>query len=272
MPGDPGKPTARRLDGRIALVFGAGSILPGWSNGKAASVLYARHGAVVACVDIDLEAAQETARLIAEEGGKAEAHAADVTSASDIERVAGAVAARHGRIDILHNNVGGSEIGGPVEASEESWRRVIDRNLTSAFLACKAVLPGMAERRSGAIVNISSAAAIRYMGFDYISYYAAKGGLNQFTVGLALQYARSGIRVNAVMPGMMNTPLIYQRRISDFPSPEAMVAARDAQCPMGRMGDAWDVAQAALYLASDEAGYITGVCLPVDGGLTARCN
>jgi NAD(P)-dependent dehydrogenase (short-subunit alcohol dehydrogenase family) len=261
---------ADRLKDKVALVFGAGSVGPGWGNGKATAVAYAREGARVVAVDRDLGAAEETRGIIRSEGGTAEALAADVTRSADIERVVAATLAAHGRIDVLHNNVGVTEMGGPIEASEESWRRVLDVNVTSVFLTCKHVLPAMLEQRKGAIVNISSLAAIRWTGYPYISYYAAKAAVNQVTVGLALQYAKDGIRANAIMPGMMNTPLIHQQIAGQYASPEEMVRARDAACPMGHMGDGWDIANAAVFLASDEARYITGVCLPVDGGMSCK--
>jgi NAD(P)-dependent dehydrogenase (short-subunit alcohol dehydrogenase family) len=161
-------------------------------------------------------------------------------------------------------------MGGPVELTEEQWDTVLDVNLRGAFLTCKHVLPVMVRQGKGAIINISSVAAIRYTGYPYAAYYAAKAGVNQFTVGLALQYARQGIRANAIMPGLMNTPLIHQQISGQYTDAAAMVKARDEACPMGRMGTAWDIASAAVFLASDEAQYITGVCLPVDGGLTCR--
>jgi NAD(P)-dependent dehydrogenase (short-subunit alcohol dehydrogenase family) len=260
-----------RLKDRVALVFGAGSVGPGWGNGKASAAAYAREGACVICVDVSLDAAAETAGIIAGEGGRAEAHACDVTTSSPMEALIRDVAARHGRIDILHNNVGHTLMGGPPDITEEQWRREIDLNLTGAFLACKFAIPVMQANRRGVITNISSAAGIRYTGYPYASYYAAKGGVNQFTVGLAIQYARDGIRANAIMPGLMDTPLIYQQISGQYADREAMVKARHEAAPMGRMGTGWDVANAAVFLASDEAGYITGVCLPVDGGLTARC-
>ncbi len=175
-----------------------------------------------------------------------------------------------GRIDVLHNNVGIAKMGGPVELSEEDWQRVLDVNLTAMFRTAKHVLPVMLQQKRGVITNISSVASIRYVGYDYASYYASKGGVNQFTVGLALQYAAHGIRANAILPGLMDTPLIYQQISGVYKSADEMVAARNAACPMGRMGTAWDVANAAVFLASDEAQYITGVCLPVDGGHSAR--
>ena len=258
-----------RLKGRVALVFGAGSSGPGWGNGKAAAVTYAREGAIVIAIDIDLDAARATEQIIRAEGFACEAARTDVTQGADIRALVDDVAARHGRIDILHNNVGITAMGGPIEESEESWHRVIDLNLTSAFLTCKHVLPVMLRQGKGAVVNVSSLAAVRY-SYPYSSYLASKAGLNQFTVGVAMQYAKQGIRANAIMPGMINTPLIYKQIAGQYASPEDMVRERDAVCPMGRMGTAWEVANAALFLASDEASYITGLCMPVDGGLSLR--
>jgi len=260
----------RRLEGKIAVLFGAGSVGPGWGNGKAAAVLYARHGATVVCVDINPAAAEETAGIIAGEGGCARAAGCDVTDSEAVRRLVDGVASEHDRIDILHNNVGYATMGGPVELDEAAWRRTIDLNVTSCFVTCKHVLPHMLARRSGAIVNVSSIAAVRYTGYPYAAYYAAKAAVNNFTMGIALQYAKDGIRANAIMPGLMNTPLIHQQISGQYATAEEMVAARDAACPMGRMGTAWDVAHAALFLASDEAQYITGVSLPVDGGLSCR--
>jgi len=261
---------AGRLAGKVALVFGAGAIGPGWGNGKATAVAFARAGAAVVAVDRDPAAAEATASIIRGEGLPGMALAGDVTQSDAVEAIVARTRDAHGRIDILHNNVGITAMGGPVEESEASWRRVLDTNLTSMFLTCKHVLPVMLAQRAGAIINISSIAAVRYTGYPYISYYASKGGVNQFTVGLALEYAGRGIRANAIMPGLMDTPLIHQQIAGRYASAEAMVAARNAACPMGFMGSGWDVAHAAVFLASDEARYITGVCLPVDGGLSCR--
>jgi len=216
------------------------------------------------------EAAKETVEIITGEGGSASAAICDVTRSELVKQVVDGIAARHGRIDVLHNNVGYATMGGPVELSEDEWHKTIDLNITGCFITCKHVLPHMLGRRSGAIVNVSSIAAIRWTGYPYAAYYAAKAAVNNFTMGLALQYAKDGIRANAVMPGLMNTPLIHQQISGQYKDAEDMVRARDAACPMGRMGTAWDVARAALFLASDEASYITGVSLPVDGGLTCR--
>ena len=259
-----------RLEDKVVLIFGAGSVGEGWGNGKATSVAYAREGATVVAVDRDLAAAESTASIISALGGRVSSHGADVTDSNSVKSVVDQVLAEHGRIDVLHNNVGTTIMGGPIELTEAEWHTVLDVNLTSAFLTCKHVLPAMLERKKGAIVNISSIAAVRYTGYPYSAYYAAKAGINQFTVGLALQYARQGIRVNAIMPGLMNTPLIYQQISGQYADAEAMAQARHDATPMGRMGTGWDIAAAAIFLASDEANYITGVCLPVDGGLTCK--
>ena len=259
-----------RLEDKVVLVFGAGSVGAGWGNGKAASVAYAREGATVIAVDQQKEAADATVSIIDALGGQARSLRADATDSASVKAVVAEVMGQEGRIDVLHNNVGTTIMGGPVELSEEDWHKVMDVNLTSAYLTCKHVLPGMLDRGKGVIINISSVAAIRYTGYPYPAYYAAKAGVNQFTVGLALQYARQGIRVNAIMPGLMNTPLIYQQISGQYADAEAMARARHEATPMGRMGTGWDIAAAAVFLASDDANYITGVCLPVDGGLTCK--
>jgi NAD(P)-dependent dehydrogenase (short-subunit alcohol dehydrogenase family) len=217
-------------------------------------------------VDVRAEAAEETRRVIEAEGGQCAALVADVTQSTQIQAVVARVLDEAGRIDILHNNVGITEMGGPIEASEESWHRVLDTNLTGVFLTCKHVLPAMLAQGGGSIINISSLASIQVNTYPYTSYYAAKAGLNHLTRSLAVRYAPDNIRVNAVLPGVIDTPLIYQQIAGQFQDVEAMRQRRNAASPMGRMGDAWDVAHAALFLASDEAKYITGVCLPVDGG------
>ncbi len=259
-----------RLAGRVALVFGAGCAGPGWGNGNAAAVAYGREGALVVAVDRDLVAAETTRDLARAEGLTCEALAADVTRSDSVARAVADTMRLHGRIDVLHNNVGYAGMGGPIELLEAEWDRLLDLNLKGVFLACKHVLPVMLQQGKGAIVNISSIAAIRWTGYPYAAYYAAKAGVNQLTVSLAMQYAAQGIRANAIMPGMMNTPLIHQQIAGQYASADDMVRARDAACPMGRMGTGWDVAHAAVFLASDQAAYITGVCLPVDGGISLR--
>jgi NAD(P)-dependent dehydrogenase (short-subunit alcohol dehydrogenase family) len=256
-----------KFTGRVALVLGAGSVGEGWGNGKAAAVSYAREGATVIAVDLNLAAAEATRRIIRDEGGKCDAFAADVTQSGQLKDLIDEVVGRHGRIDILHNNVGMAKMGSVTDLSEADWDLGMAVNLKSAFLACKHVLPVMQAQKRGAIINISSLAAIRYTGYPYPVYYAGKGGLNQLTVGLALEYAAAGIRVNAIMPGYIDTPLIYKDISGQYSDVQAMVDERNARCPTGKMGTAWDIARAAVFLASDDAAYITGVCLPVDGGV-----
>jgi NAD(P)-dependent dehydrogenase (short-subunit alcohol dehydrogenase family) len=262
-----------RLDGKVALVSGAGSIGPGWGNGKAAAVLFAREGARVLAADINIEAARETKQIIEAEGSVCEAVSGNAAVAADVAAIANACLSAFGRIDVLHNNVGIVELGGPVETTEESWDRVTDVNLKSMFLTCKHVLPHMERQGGGAIVNIASIAGIRWLGVPYVSYAATKAAVIQFTRVVALQYARSGIRANSILPGLMNTPMVHAPEVVSAygGNSEELVRRRDEQCPMGHMGDAWDVAYAALFLASDEAKYITGTELVVDGGLTAKC-
>lgn len=259
---------ADRMRDKVVLVLGAGSAGPGWGNGKAAAVLYAREGARLVAVDVRESAARETAGIVAAEGGEAIAFGGDVTDEIQIQRIVAETLTRFGRIDVLHNNVGITDIGELEDITKERWQRVMDINLTGAMLAAQAVMPAMLRQGKGAIVNISSTAAVHINDYTYFSYSASKAGLNHLTRALAIRYAKNNIRVNAIMPGLMNTPLIHQQIAGSYADTAAMMAARDAKSPMGRMGDAWDVARAALFLASDEAAYITGVCLAVDGGLT----
>ena len=255
-----------RLQDRVALVFGAGASGAGWSNGKAAAVSYAREGALVVAVDREEQAARETAEFIESEHHHALAVQADVTDMQSIQSAVAKAMREFGRIDILHNNVGSTVMGGPVELDEASFHRSMDLNLGSVFRTSKAVLPHMIEQRRGVVINISSLASIRWTGYPYFAYYAAKAAVNQATVALAVQYAQHGIRANAVLPGAVDTPLIYREISSQYSSVEEMRAARDRAVPLGKMGTAWDIANAAVFLASDEAKFITGVCLPVDGG------
>jgi NAD(P)-dependent dehydrogenase (short-subunit alcohol dehydrogenase family) len=248
---------AERLAGKVALVMGAGSVGAGWGNGKATAVLFAREGARVVCVDVNEAAARETAEIIAGEGGDAEALQADASKAADVAAVVAATLERWGRIDVLDNNVGVAEVGGVVELSEEAWDRVFAVNLKSCFLAMKHVVPIMERQGGGSIVNISSIASLRYTGVPYATYYATKAAMNHLTRTTAAQYAPRKIRVNAVLPGLMKTPMVEKSaalaRSYGGGDIEAMWRARDAQVPMGHMGDAWDVAHAALFLASDES-------------------
>jgi NAD(P)-dependent dehydrogenase (short-subunit alcohol dehydrogenase family) len=263
-----------RLKDKTALVVGAGSIGPGWGNGKATAVTFARNGAQVFCVDRNRDAAEQTAAIIAREGGAALAFAADASSADDVEAMVGACIRAYGRIDVLDNNVGIAESGGVVEISEAEWDRVFAINLKSAFLAMKHVVPVMRAQGGGSIINISSVAALRHLGISYVSYTASKAAMNAMTRSSAVEFARDNIRVNCILPGLMKTPMVEHSAAlsSSYATSDlaAMWRARDAQVPMGHMGEAWDVANAALFLASDESRYVTGLELVVDGGLTLK--
>ena len=261
-----------RLRDKTAIVVGAGQT-PGETigNGRATAMLFAREGARVLLVDRRLESALETQALIKEEGGEATAVEADITRDEDCSAFARACVESYGRIDVLHNNVGiGAGDAGPTHLTEEVWQQIFDVNLKGMFLTCKHVLPVMREQQSGSIVNISSIAAVCSVGM--LAYKTSKAGVNALTHSLALGNARYGIRVNAIMPGLMNTPMAIEgiSRARGIPR-EQLIRERDARVPLGgKMGTGWDVAAAALFLASDEARFITGVLLPVDGGQSAR--
>ena len=263
-----------RLKGKTAMVVGAGSIGPGWGNGKATAVTFAREGAQVFCVDRNGAAAQETVELITGEGGKAVAFTADVSRATEVEAMVAACLKTYGRIDVLDNNVGIAEMGNVVEVTEAEWDRVFAVNLKSAFFTMKHVIPVMQKQGGGSIINISSIASIRHLGISYVSYGTSKAAMNQMTRTTAVQFAADHVRVNTILPGLMKTPMVEHSAglASSYAAGdvEAMWRARDAQVPMGHMGDAWDVANAALFLASDESRYVTGIELIVDGGITVK--
>ncbi len=263
-----------RLQDKVALVVGAGSVGPGWGNGKAAATLFAREGAKVLCADVNEAAANETADLIGRENGTAKAIRADVSSHDDIRRMVKACTDAYGRIDVVDYNVGLAHVGGVVELPEEDWDRVFAVNLKGCYLTMKHVIPIMEKQGGGPIINISSVAGIRYSGVPYATYYVTKAGMNHLTRTTAVQYAPKHIRVNAVLPGLMKTPMVEKSvgLAAEYGKGdvEEMWRIRDAQCPMGHMGDAWDVAYACLYLASDESKYVTGLELVVDGGLSHK--
>lgn len=261
-----------RLEGKVAIIVGAGSS-PGetMGNGRATAIVFAREGAAVLLVDRDGDSAEETKRLIEAEQGVSSVCVADVVRAEDCRRMAEQCVETYGRIDILHNNVGIGTLGGPVELSEAEWDRVVDTNLKAIFLTCKYVLPHLERQKGGAIINISSMAAVRFAPYPMLSYSASKAGVNALTRSIAMQYAARGIRVNAIMPGLIRTPMAIEGIVSALGiDKQDLIRMRDAAVPMQHMGEAWDVAYAALFLASDEAKYVTGVVLPVDGGLSCK--
>ena len=255
------------LAGRVVVVFGAGSSGTGLSNGEAAALAYARAGAAVAAVDRDGGQARRIAKDISAGGGTSIAVTADVTVESEVAAAVAAVVQELGAPHVLHNNVGAAHRGSLPETDLAAWNRALGVNLTSAYLTCRYALPHMLDAGRGVIVNVSSLAGIRDTGYVYPAYSAAKAGVNQLTVSLALTYARRGLRANAILPGLIDTPHASGLGAG---GPDS-AAARHARSPTGRMGSPEDVANAAVFLASDRAAYINGVCLPVDGGLAARC-
>jgi NAD(P)-dependent dehydrogenase (short-subunit alcohol dehydrogenase family) len=263
-----------RLEGKIAIIVGAGqSPGEGMGNGRATVLRFAREGAKVLAVDRALASAEETAALAKKEGGECVAFEADVTREATLKAAVAAAEQRWGRVDILHNNVGVSIAGGdasPLDITEEAFDRIAAINLRGTIMACKHVLPVMRRQRSGVIINISSVAA--WENYPYVAYKATKAGMIAYTQQLAIHNAGYGIRANVILPGLMDTPMAVDTRARSSGRPRADVAAeRDARVPLrNRMGTAWDVANAALFLASDEASFITGVALPVDGGALVK--
>lgn len=257
-----------RLDGKTAIVTGAGSIGPGMSIGRATALLFARHGARVMLVDLNPESAGETEKMIAAEGGQSAVFAADVSKTEDCRRMVEECIRLFGRIDVLDNNVALGGPGGPVETAEEDWDCIMTVNLKSMFLTSKHLLPYLEKQGSGVIINISSINAVRTAPYPTLAYSVSKAGVIALTREIAIQYAARGIRANAILPGLMKTPRVayYYRQAHDGDI-EKMWQRRDAMSPTGKQGDAWDIASAALYLASDESKYVNGTTLLVDGGL-----
>ncbi|MBV1879051.1 MAG: SDR family oxidoreductase [Pseudomonadales bacterium] len=261
-----------RLEGKKAIVVGAGQT-PGETigNGRATAILFAREGAEVMCVDKRLASAQDTVDLIEKEGGKAFAYECNiVTEAANVELVKTALD-KLGRIDILHNNVGiGFGDAQPHRLTEESYDNIMLVNLKAMWLTCKQVIPVMREQQAGSIINISSAAAVSSGGIT--AYEIAKAGVNKLSTSIAMGNAKYGIRCNAIMPGLMDTPMAIEGNASAKGiSREAVRDGRDRLVPLRKkMGSGWDVGYGALYLASDEANFVTGIFLPIDGGHTSR--
>ena len=265
---------AGRLAGKVALITGAGSVGPGWGNGRAAAVLFAREGARIVATDIDETGFAETESLLREAGADFLFSRCDVTDGAAVQATVESAVARFGRIDVLVNNVGGSAKGGAAEMSEEVWLRQLNFNLTSVFLTCKHVLPVLKAAGGGSIVNTASTSGIRWTGAAQVAYAAAKAGVIQFSRVTAVEYAPHRIRVNTVVPGQMHTPMVETRLASqrEGGDVEALLAKRQARIPLPFMGDGRDTAAAALFLASDEARFVTGTEIVVDGGMSARCD
>jgi NAD(P)-dependent dehydrogenase (short-subunit alcohol dehydrogenase family) len=254
-----------RVEGKVAIVTGAGSTPgPGIGTGKATAVVLAREGANVLLVDLHPDRAEETAKMIANEGGKAEVFGADVTRAADCEAMVQAAVDAFGTVDILVNNIGLASVGTVVDTTEEAWDRAFDINLRTAFLASKHAVPVMAAKGAGAIVNVSSVSALR--GDGTVAYSAAKGGLSALTVDMAYSHGRQGIRVNAIAPGHITTPMVLSAYGAGAKT-DYLKTLRNEAGLLGTEGTGWDVAWAAAFLASDEARWITGVTLPVDSGV-----
>jgi len=265
---------AERLKDKVAIITGAGSVGPGWGNGRAAAYRFIEEGARVFAVDLSVSALAETLERITPLGGEIATHICDVTDGASVAEMVAACIERFGRLDVLINNVGGSAPGGPVELSEEDWDGQIDFNLKSVFLTCKHALPHMEQQGSGAIINMVSTSGLRWTGAAQVAYAATKAGVIQLSRVVAVQYAAKGVRVNTIVPGQLHTPMVEarlagQRAGGDV---EALLAQRIARIPLGFMGDGRDTANAAVYLASDEARFVTGTEIVVDGGMTVRCD
>ncbi|WP_037265250.1 SDR family NAD(P)-dependent oxidoreductase [Roseivivax halodurans] len=258
-----------RLSGKVAIITGAGQqpgATPG--NGRATALRFAEEGAICLLVDINRDWAEETRDMIG--GGDSMVVTADVTEEASCRDIVRQALDRFGRIDVLHNNVGLSKGDRATpDLGADIWDRIMTLNLKSMFMLCKAALPSMRERRSGSIITISSTSSLSMR--PTVAYKTSKGAINTFTQHVAAENAAFGVRANVILPGLINTPMAIERRAEESGrSRNEIRAERDALVPMGKMGEARDVANAAVFLASDEAKYITGALLPVDGGLLLK--
>ena len=260
----------KRLDGKVAVVMGAGSPTDGWGIGSATAMTFGFEGAHVVCVDGSREAAERTVELIRDEGGSASAVVADARDDADVAEVFASVANDHGRLDVLDNNVDVPRLDGGVGRADDEWDLLMTANVTTAYLAMKHAVPLMRAGGSGSIINLSSVAAIRYGGPLHSGYAAAKAALNHLTRVTAAEYASDQIRVNAILPGLIRTPMLepWVAPCHDSGEPEHLWLTTVEDVPMGRAGEAWDVAHAALFFASEASRFVTGMELVVDGGMS----
>ena len=263
-----------RLEGKIAIVTGAGCVGPGWGNGRATCVRFAQEGAKIFAVDLKTETMEETVARVTEAGGEIETHLCDVTDRTAVEAMVTACVDRFGGVDILVNNVGGSAKGGATDMDEATWDRQMDFNLKSVYLTCRSVLPQMVEAGSGAIVNTASTSGIRFTGSAQAAYASAKAAIIQFSRVTAVEFAPKGVRVNTVVPGQLHTPMVETRLAGQRTGGDVdtLLHQRLKRIPLGWMGDGRDTANAALFLASDEARFVTGTEIVVDGGMSVRCD
>lgn len=268
-----GMASTGRLAGKVVMVAGAGASAAGWSIGKASCVTLARQGARIVALDFQADAAADAVRAVEEAGGEAWAVQADVADADAMQAAIEAAEARFGRIDALQANAGIGKVGGPEDIDLDDWRRIQAVNVESLLIASRLLAPRFRAQGGGSIVAVSSIAGIRYTGYPHLAYSVTKAAVIHFARMLAQQYAADGIRVNTVIPGLIDTPRV-QANVAKMYAQEgdlaAAKAARDRQVPLGRMGTPWEVANAVAFLASDEASYITGTELVVDGGLTGK--
>lgn len=263
-----------RLQDKVAIVTGAGAVGPGWGNGRATAVRFAQEGALVFAVDLTEAALAETLERAAGASGEVVPMLCDVTDSAQVGRLVQACLGRAGRLDVLVNNVGTPRSGGPVALSEADWAQQLTINLTSVYLMCRQVIPVMAAGGGGSVVNIASTSGIRYTGAPQVGYAAAKAGVIQFSRVAAVEHAPQRVRVNSIVPGQLHTPLVdvVLSRDQAAGDIEQLLQRRRRRIPLPVEADGRDTAHAALFLASDEARFITGTELVVDGGMSARCD
>ena len=262
-----------RLEGKVALISGAGSCGPGWGNGRATATLFAREGAKVFAVDLNQEAVEETAKTIQDEGNQCITYCCDVTNAESVNEMVTSCVDRFGQVDVLQNNVGGSAAGGAMDMEEEVWDKQMDHNLKHVFLVTRAVLPIMVKNKTGSIINMSSTSGLTYGGAFQIAYCTTKAAIRRFSEAVAIEFAGRGVRCNTIIPGQLHTPMVETRLANQRTGGDIkkLIATRNARIPLGQMGDGFDVAYAAVYLGSDESKFVTGSEIKLDGAMTLKC-